>query len=116
MGKRVGESYDPKLRKTELGSKLYSAWKRVRKYPHVEEWDNFPVFYEWAIQSEFVDGAWLRRIDDDQPFSPDNCEWYTVNLENDNIPPGWADEWNKTVNRIRKYYGMPPLEGTEYGD
>ena len=116
MGKRVGESYDPKLRKTELGSKLYQIWKRVRKSPHIEEWDNFPVFYEWAMQSGFEDGVWLRKINQDKPFTPDNCEWYIVSEDKDHIPPEMADSWNKTVNRIRKYYGMPPLEGTTYGD
>ena len=116
MGKRIGEPYDPKLRKTELGSKLYQIWKRIRKSPHCEEWDNFQVFYEWAMKSGFEDGVWLRKRYTDKPFTPDNCEWYTVNVEKEHIPPEWADSWNKTVNRIRKYYGMPPLEGTTYGD
>jgi hypothetical protein len=49
-------------------------------------------------------------------YCPENVFWHTPGLTEDVMPtPDWADEWNKTVNRIRKHYGMPPLEGTEYG-
>lgn len=116
MGKRYGEPYDPALRKTDHGSRLYAAWKSMRKHPHCEEWDYFPTFYDWAMQSGYEAGTWLRRIDKDMPYTTDNCIWYSPNEEKEYIPPEWADEWNKTVNRIRKYYGIPPLEGTEYGN
>ena len=112
MSKCIGEHYDPALRKTEHGSKLYEIWKRVRKQRYDDEWDYFPTFYEWAMQSGYTIGAWLRRIDED------NYVWYTPGERNDNYlhDEKWIADWNKTVNRIRKYYGMPPLEGTKYGD
>lgn len=116
MGKRYGDPYDPKLRKTEHGSKLYATWKTVRRKLHCKEWDYFPTFYEWAMQSGYESGEWIRRIDKNYPYSPDNCIWYSPKEEVEHIPPEWADEWNKTVNRIRKHYGMPPLEGTKYVD
>ena len=115
MGKR---SYDPALRKTEHGSKLYETWKRVRTQLHCEEWGHFPTFYEWALQSGYETGAWLRLDNNDGLYCPENCVWYYPGEDEDSehVPAAWADTWNKTVNRIRKYYGMPPLEGTEYGD
>ena len=109
-------SYDPALRKTEHGACLYTAWKRVRKQPHFDGWETFPKFYEWAMQNDYETGAWLRRIDINKPYEPVNCVWYLSEGNDRNIPPDFADKWNKTVNRIRKYYGMPPLEGTKYGD
>ncbi|WP_406044073.1 hypothetical protein [Succinimonas sp.] len=80
---------------------------------HCAEFELFPDFYNWAMQSGYELGMWLLRINGEKPFSPDNCEWYTPG-ERDNSE--WINNWNKSVNRIRKYYGMPPLEGTEYGD
>jgi hypothetical protein len=112
----MSKPYDPAIRKTENGAKLYQVWKRVRKDDHYEAWDYFPTFYEWALQSGYTTGAWLRKIDKGAPFVPDNCTWYTTCDEKEYIPIGWADSWNKTANRIRKHYGMSPLEGTDYDD
>lgn len=111
-----GEPYDPALRETEHGSKLYQCWRKVRKATHCEEWGYFPNFYTWAMQNGYESGAWLRRVDDSKPYEVGNCAWYIPGGGESAFPPGWADEWNKTVNRIRKYYGMPPLEGTSYDD
>ena len=116
MGKRYGKPYDPALRKTEHGALLYQIWKRVTKCDHIKDWGYFPTFYEWAMSDGYDAGEWLRRFDKNEPFSPDNCFWYSVKEEKDHIPPELGAKWNKTVNRIRKYYGMPPLEGTDYGD
>ena len=116
MGKYASIPYDPALRQTEHGSKLYQCWRKVRQNPHCDEWDYFPTFYKWAMQSGYQVGAWLQRIDPDKPYESSNCTWYTPVSNRNKIPNKWADGWNKTVNRIRKYYGMPPLEGTDYGD
>ena len=114
--KFIGNPYDSSLRKTEHGKNLYNAWQRIRRLPHCNEWDTFPAFYEWAMQSGYTLGAWLRIIDRTDPYSPDNCWWHTPGDTDEEISYEWADSWNKTVNRIRKHYGMPPLEGTTYGD
>ena len=111
----MSKSYDPALRKTEHGPALYNAWKRMRKSAHCEEWDFFPTFYEWSINEGYEDGAWLMRDDKNAPFDPDNCFWYHPCTES-RISQEFVDKWNETVNRIRKHYGMPPLEGTEYVD
>ena len=118
MGKRVGKEYDHAIRTSEAGSRLYNSWRKIRRHPHCEEWIDFPTFYAWAIHSGYSLGDWLRRYDDNEPYGPDNCVWVASNRVE--TPPKsnveWEYEWNVTVNRIRKHYGMPPLEGTNYGD
>ena len=111
-----GEPYDPALRQTEHGSKLYQCWRTVRKNQHTTDWDYFPAFYEWAMQNGYQSGAWLQRNDPDKPYEPGNCAWHIPEYKKNRVPKEWADGWNKTVNRIRKHYGMPPLRGTEYVD
>lgn len=111
----MSKPYDPALRKTEHGSKLYQTWKRIRKSPHVEEWDYFPTFYEWSMQNGYEDGAWLKREDMNVPFNPRNCFWY-LPRENNSIPQESLIRWDKTVAKIRKHYGLPPLRGMKYGD
>ena len=118
MAKCYGEPYDREMRESDHGARLYNMWKRLRRSPHCAEWDYYPAFYNWAMEKGFIIGTWLKRIDDSKPYEPNNCDWRLPKSMQDDPPPPttWADEWNKTVNRIRKYYGMPPLEGTEYGD
>ena len=110
------QTYDPALRKTEHGSNLYQTWRKILHYPHCEEWDYFPTFYEWAMHNGYEVGMWVRRKDKKVPFNAQNCYLYVPNDDGVGIPKESIDRWNKTVNRIRKYYGMPPLEGTDYGD
>lgn len=118
MGKRVGKAYDPGLRLTEHGSRIYYAWRKLRRYPHCEEWGDFPTFYEWSMRTGYSIGDWLVLIDDEKPYGPDNCKWYTTTHEEHHAPDmlAWKEDWNRAANRIRKHYGMPPLEGTNYGD
>jgi hypothetical protein len=109
MPKHYGEPYDPELRKTDHGSKLYWIWKKVRLDTDSAVFENFASFYDWAIDSGYESGDRLFLINNDKPHSPENCDWKLLR-------GAWIDDWNNTVNRVRKHYDMPPLEGTSYGD
>lgn len=108
--------YDPALRQTEHGSRLYEMWKRMRKHPHCEEWDFFPAFYTWAMENGYEAGKWMRPLDKNKDWSPSNVAWYVPTVGSARPDKEWENTWNNTVNRIRKHYGMPPLEGTSYAD
>ena len=110
----MDKKYDPALRKTEHGAKLYQTWKKISKAPHCEEWEYFPTFYDWAMDNGYEIGAWLMREDMNAPFDPKNCYWYYPSGGIKDITKEYKDNYNATVNRIRKYFGWPPLEGTEY--
>lgn len=115
MSKQIGKPYDPALRLTDEGQKLYNAWRKVRRYPHCEEWGYFPTFYDWSMQNGFTLDTYFRFIDDGRPLNPDNCVWHHIG-DKKRKSDSWEEKWNRSVNRIRKHYGMPPLEGTDYGD
>lgn len=114
----MSNQYDPEMRTSEHGSRLYNAWRSMRKHPHIDLWESYQVFYTWSMYNGYTIEAWLRRIDESLPYGPDNCTWYVHEKEQplSSEEKARADAWNKVVNRIRKHYGMPPLEGTSYAE
>lgn len=108
--------YDPTIRTSECGARLYQAWRKVRRFDHVIAWDDYPTFYKWAIKGYEL-GSYLRLKDESKPWGPKNCVWVTHGeKKRGGVPDNFEENWNRSVNRVRKYCGLPPLEGTDYGD
>ena len=101
------------------GSRLYQIWSSMRQrcqnsahkgYDQYgargvrvcDEWQDFAVFREWAIENGYDENApkWvctLDRIDNNKGYSPDNCRWVDMETQNN----------NKRNNHQINYHGVP---------
>lgn len=46
-----------------------------------EEWNDFVKFRDWALANGYRDGLSIDRINNDGPYSPENCQWSTMSQQ-----------------------------------
>lgn len=115
-------------------STLYRRWSGARNrcnnptnkaYPNYggrgikmcEEWDsNFLAFYDWALSNGYSKDLSLDRIDNDGPYSPENCRWADVKTQGNNRRTNvyisfdgktqtlheWADEYDLDYQTLHR--------------
>lgn len=96
------------------GTSLHNRWRefraRCRNPKHksfhnyggrgiyvADEWHNFEEFVRWAGDNGYRTDYELDRIDNDGPYSPDNCRWV----------PAAVNARNRRDNRRYIFFGQP---------
>lgn len=111
MDKRTRTRWNLNIRDPDIAP-LYAKWLEVTKKDHDPAFDNFDVFYWWALYTGYEPGMKLMRYCLADQFSPDNC--YFIKLPARNLSAedrGSIARYNRTVNGIRATHGLPPLGG-----
>lgn len=49
-----------------------------------EEWHDFMLFYEWAMNNGYDDSLTIDRIDNSKDYCPGNCRWTDRKAQNNN--------------------------------
>jgi hypothetical protein len=134
------------MTKTKLGVVFKGIKQRCSNPKHIgyknyggrgiyvcEEWlNNSSLFFEWAAESGYEEGLVIDRIDNDGPYSPENCRWVTPAKNSYNkrdtlfltfngrtlAVSEWAEELNinsKTIaSRIRAGYTAEEALSTSF--
>lgn len=100
------------LKRDGDGKRLYARWVRLRRQPRDPMFDDFKAFYDWSMRNGYTPDAKLALIDEEKPYSPENCTWQEP--QGDRVLIGdegrkWCRKWNETVNRFRVAAGMKPF-------
>lgn len=107
-------------------TRLYRIWNHMKErcekrysnvYKHYgqrgialcDEWHDFEVFKEWALNNGYSDDLTIERKDNDKGYCPDNCKWATMteqaNNKRNNIKITVNNE-TMTINQWAKALGV----------
>lgn len=69
------------------GIKVCDEWTNTEKVStaqqhHVSK--GYLAFQEWALSHGYEEGLTLDRIDVNKDYSPDNCRWVSMEIQNNN--------------------------------
>ena len=77
-----------------------------------DEWLNDPKkFVEWSLKNGFRQGLTIDRIDNNGPYSPENCRWTSITVQNNNRRTCHyleIDGKKRSVTDWSRSVGMPP--------
>lgn len=78
-------------------TRLFKIWggmkHRVKNQPDsyvdinmslYDKWNDFSIFQTWAVENGYKDGLSIDRIDNNIGYSPSNCRWTTVSVQQNN--------------------------------
>lgn len=49
-----------------------------------DEWNQYDIFYQWALSSGYKKGLSIERINNDGNYCPENCTWIPVSEQGKN--------------------------------
>jgi len=105
---------------------LYNSWRNMKKRCYktncaqykdyggrgisiCDEWDDFINFKDWALSNGYCENLTIDRRDNDKNYSPTNCRWVTMKIQNNNKRDNHYLTYNneiKTLSEWSEKYGI----------
>ena len=74
-----------------------------------DEWRDYTVFKEWALNNGYKEGLSIDRIENSKGYEPSNCHWIELKLQNSNKTSNRYITYNgetKTITEWGRIYGL----------
>lgn len=69
-----------------------------------DEWLNdFQKFYDWAMMNGYADNLSIDRIDNNKGYSPENCRWVDMSVQNNNTRRTRKIEYNGETHSVSEW-------------
>ncbi len=68
-----------------------------------DEWQDFGLFYKWAMASGYRDDLTIDRIDNSKGYAPGNCRWATAKEQANNRRTCRVVEYNGKSQTIKQW-------------
>lgn len=65
--------------------------------------DSYESFRNWAISNGYSDDLTIDRINNEQGYSPDNCRWVDMKVQNNNRCNNRYIEWNGERHTVSEW-------------
>lgn len=59
-------------------------WYGGRGIKICDDWNDYGIFFEWAMKNNYKEGLSIERIDVNGNYCPENCKWITMEEQHKN--------------------------------
>lgn len=70
------------------------------------KFDSIQHMFDWSLENGYADDLSIDRIDNDGPYSPDNCRWTTLEVQANNKRDTLSLDGITGLNNIAEYLGI----------
>ncbi len=103
------------------GTRIYNIWKLMRSRCNnhnrprfhrwggrgitiFHEWNDFNIFKKWALESGYSDNLEIDRINNNDSYTPTNCQWITKSKHSRkshiDTPQGLKNRYRDKLGRL----------------
>lgn len=126
--RNVKYNKETKIKHGLRNSSIYAIWRGIKRrtavnsthnykdyggrgiFMHQEWYDSFESFYLWATSHGYQEGLSIDRIDNNGPYTPDNCRWVNEKTQANNRRNNRLVEFNgktQTLSQWADELGIP---------
>lgn len=100
---RLHKIWESMLARCEYEKHPYFAYYGGRGIAVCEEWHNYLIFRDWAINNGYSDNLTIDRVQNNDGYNPNNCRWATMKVQQNNKRNNRRLTWNGETKTVTEW-------------